>query len=338
MKAAVLYGPGNIRVQDVPTPSVGPGEVLVAVKACGVCGTDHSLFAGEYPGEYPVIIGHEFAGEVVALGEGVSDLAPGDRVTADPNRVCHACDYCRKGIEHLCENARSMGVHIDGANAEYALAPATNVFEIPDSLPYEQAAFCEPLACAVRGIEVGNPRLGDTVVVLGAGGMGNLILQCAAHAGATNIIVSEPLGFRRQIALDNGASCAIDPTRESVEDVVKATTRIGADVVFECAGNLALQASTISLVRKGGTIVWFGVSPQDGQVKISPFLVNEHEIRITGSYNNPFATARAVRLLASGAVRVDNLITHRIPLGDYCRVFDIFGGPDTLKLMVRMDA
>jgi 2-desacetyl-2-hydroxyethyl bacteriochlorophyllide A dehydrogenase len=338
MRAAVLHGSGDIRLVDVDRPKPRAGEVLVRVRACGVCGTDHSLFNGAYPANYPVIIGHEFAGEVAELGEEVSGLAIGDRVAVDPNRVCLRCDYCRIGEVHLCESVRSMGVHIDGANAEYALVSAINAYKMPDNVTFEQGAFCEPLACALRGIQVASLRPGDTVLVLGAGGMGNLILQCAIHAGATTVIVSEPIRLRRERALANGATFVVDPCTEDVEAAVRSIKRIGVDVVFECAGNLALQANSLKMVRKGGTVVLFGVSPQDGLISISPFEVNERELRITGSYNNPFATARALQLLAGKAVRVDNLITHRLPLERYLDVFRIFGRSDTVKLMVLMDA
>lgn len=337
MKAAVLYGPGNLRVEEREAPRPAAGELLIRIRACGVCGTDAALYRGEYPAEAPVIIGHEFSGVVEELGEGVLGFGIGERVTVDPNVVCHSCDYCRAGLEHLCERVSSMGVHRDGADAEYCVMPAGNAYRIPEQLSDEAAAFCEPLACAVHGVDLAGVRLGDTVLVLGAGGMGNLIAQCARDSGASRVVVSEPIALRREKALENGATHLIDPARQELADEMRRISRIGADVVFEVAGNPLLQASTPGLVRKGGTIVWFGVSPQRATVQLSPFLVNENELRVLGSYNNPFATARAVSLLAEGRVRVDNLISHRLPLGDYPEVFRLFGGSDTLKLMVAVE-
>jgi len=334
MTAAVLYGPGDVRLEQREPLHPGPGEVLIRVRACGVCGTDAALYRGEYPARVPVVIGHEFSGEVAAVGEGVADLRPGQRVTADPNVVCHACDYCRGGHEHLCERVSSMGVHRDGADAEYCLMPAGNVYALPEGLSFEAGAFCEPLACAVHGLDLAQLRLGDTVLVLGAGGMGNLIAQCARDAGAARVVVSEPIALRRQKALENGATDAIDPEAQDVGQEIRRLTRIGADVVIEAAGNPKAQASCLSLVRKGGTVVWFGVAPQERTVEVSPFWVNENELRILGSYNNQFATGRAISLLAEGRVRVENLISHRLGLADYRDVFRLFGGKDTLKLMV----
>jgi L-iditol 2-dehydrogenase len=336
MLAAVLHNAGDVRVGPVPDPRPAADEVLIRIRACGVCGTDNSLYKGDYPGNYPVVIGHELAGAVVEAGAAVRGLAAGDRVTVDPNRVCHACAYCQSGNEHLCESLSSMGVHRDGADAELCVMPATNVYRIPDSLRDEEAAFTEPLACAVHGVDLAGVRLGDTVLIIGGGPMGNLITQCAAHAGAATIVVSEPIALRRELALAHGATHVIDPARTDVEKELKGIRRIGADVVFEVAGNNTAQAACIPLARKGGTVMFFGVSPQDRLIPVNPFVINENELKLLGSFNNQFATARAVQLLASGAVRVGKLISHTLPLKEYLDVFRLFGGRDTMKLMVTM--
>jgi len=337
MKAAVIFQPGDVQIMDRVIPIPEPEEVLIQIKACGVCGTDHSLFTGGFPARYPVIIGHEFSGVVEAVGEKVETIKPGDRVTVDPNRVCHYCEYCRMGKEHLCENRLSMGVDIDGANAEYCTMQATNVHKIPDSLTFEEAAFTEPLACAIRGIEMAKIHHGDTVLILGGGGMGNLLLQLAVRAGAAEVLVSEPIARRRELAMDNGASQVIDPTTQDVGAELQKRQRIGANVVIEAAGNLDLQTSTLKYVCKGGVVVWFGCSPSDGQVNVNSYDVNDREITICGSFNNPFASNRAVNLLGTRKIRVDNLISHRIPLKDYLEVFQLFGNPETMKLMVTME-
>jgi 2-desacetyl-2-hydroxyethyl bacteriochlorophyllide A dehydrogenase len=336
MLAAVLHNARDIRVGEVGDPRPAADEVLIRVRACGVCGTDNSLYKGDYPGNYPVVIGHEFAGEVVEAGSAVRGLSRGDRVTADPNKVCHACPYCQSGNEHLCESLSSMGVHRDGADAELCVMTATNVYRIPDHLGFEEAAFTEPLACAVHGVDLAGVRLGDTVLVVGGGPMGNLITQCAAHAGAATIVVSEPIAFRRELALAHGATHVIDPGTQDVARELKRIRAIGADVVFEVAGNSAAQAACIPLARKGGTIMFFGVSPQDRLISVNPFVINENELKLLGSFNNQFATARAVQLLASASVRVGKLISHRIPLKQYLDVFRLFGGADTMKLMVTV--
>ncbi len=334
MKAAVLYEPGRVPVVDLDEPRSGPGEVVVRIRACGVCGTDNSLYRGVYPASYPVVIGHEFAGEIAEVGPGVQALKVGDRVTADPNVLCGTCDYCRIGAGHLCENLSSMGVHRHGADAEYAAVPASNVYRIPDSLSFEEAAFCEPLACAVHGVSLGNIQLGDTVLIIGGGAMGNLIAQCVARCGAARIIASEPLEFRRNKMLESGATHVVDPGRSDLGRELRSLRRIGADVVFEVAGNPKAQAESLSLVRKGGTIVLFGVSPAESLIEVSPFDINENELRVIGSFNNPSSTGRAVELLGRGICRVTHLISHRINLSEYETVFGLFGQKETLKLMV----
>jgi 2-desacetyl-2-hydroxyethyl bacteriochlorophyllide A dehydrogenase len=337
MKAAVIYKPGDVRVVDLDIPQPKANEVQIKIKSCGVCGTDHSLFIGAYPANCPVIIGHEFSGIITAVGEGVVNFKIGDRVTVDPNRVCHHCEYCHMGKEHLCANLSSMGVHIDGADAEYCVMAESNVYHIPDHVSFEEAAFCEPLACAIHGVELAQIHPGDTVLILGAGGMGNLITQLAARAGAANVLVSEPIQRRREVALENGATHVIDPKTQDVDAELRKVQKIGADVVFEVAGSPKLQGPAIYYARKAGTVMWFGCAPSDKQIEVNPFYVNDSELHILGSYNNQFATGKAVKMLASRKVRVDNLISHRIALKDYLDVFKLFGGPDTIKLMVNMD-
>jgi len=336
MKAVVLYKPGGILIEDRVIPQPKDDEVLIQIRSCGVCGTDYALYKGTYPAIYPVIIGHEFSGEVSEIGRNVTAFKCGDRVTVDPNRVCHKCYYCQSGNEHLCENLRSMGVHIDGAAAEYCVMAETNVYKIPNSLSYDEAAFCEPLACAIHGNDIANVKTGDTVVVIGAGTMGSLIIQCAKLSGAANIIVSEPIEKRRELALINGATYAIDPFKKDLKEEVKRIQSVGADVVFEVAGNNKMQAESISLARKGGTVVFFGCSPQDKFIEVNPFIINENELKIYGSFNNQFATARAVELLGKGIIKVDNLISHYFKLEEYLNIFKVFGGPETIKLMVRI--
>jgi L-iditol 2-dehydrogenase len=338
VKAAVLYQPHDIRIEERATPEPGPGEVLIRIKACGVCGTDNALFVGEYPARYPVVIGHEFSGEIIEVGREVADFTVGDRVTVDPNRVCHRCGYCRSGNEHLCDNLRSMGVHSDGAVAEYCTMAASNVYRLPDGVTFEEAAFCEPLACAVHGVDQVGVRLGDTVLIIGAGGMGNLIGQCARRSGAAQIVVSEPIAFRRERAAENGATHLIDPSKEDVAQALRKINPRGADVVFEVAGRPAAQAAAVYLVKKGGSVVFFGCSPSDKTIEVNPFYINENELKIFGSFNNQFSTGRALDMLASHACRVDNLISHRFRLEEYLQVFRMFGGKETLKIMISLES
>ena len=337
MKAVILYGPGNIEVKEVPNVKPKEKEVLIKVKNCGVCGTDISLFKGDYPGNYPVIIGHEFSGEVIQVGKDVSNVNIGEHVTVDPNFVCHSCFFCRDGKEHLCNNLSSMGVHCNGADAEYCVVNQSNIYKLPKNLSFEEAAFTEPLACAIHGTDLANIQSGDTVLVIGAGSMGNLITQCASLHGAANIIVSEPISERRKKALENGATYCLDPSNQDIKAEVMMIDPNGADVIFEAAGNSEAQAMCISMVKKGGTIVYFGCSPKDHLIKINPFIINENELKILGSFNNQFSTSRAIELLSKKKIKVENLITNRLALKDYLQVFEILDNREALKIMVYMD-
>jgi len=338
MKAAVIYAPGDVRVVDVKVPELGGADLLVRVHACGVCGTEHTLFTGGYYANYPVILGHEFAGEVVDAGKEVRDFKIGDRVTIDPNIVCRRCEYCRMGSEHLCVNLRTLGIHENGGDATFSLIPQTNAYKLADTTTYEQGAFCEPLACVVRGFDMADVQLADTVLVLGAGPIGNLVLQVARLAGAADVIVSEPVQTRRDLALENGATVVFDPRSTNVDTEVRKRRKIGADVVFECTGRPDVQASAVSMLRKGGTLVLFGVSPKDERIQINPFELNENEHKIVGSFNNPHTQARALRLLDSRLVRVDNLVSHRLGLDEYPTAFNLFGSEGSMKIMTVMGA
>jgi len=337
MKAVVMYKPGDVRVENVDKPKPQKGEVLIKVKKSGVCGTDNILYKGAYYANFPIIFGHEYSGEVVELGEGVDKFKIGDRVTVDPNIVCHKCYYCKIGEEHLCENLITLGIHKNGGFAEYSVVPETNIFKLPENLSYEVGALAEPVACAIRGVEVANIKQGDTVLILGAGGMGNLVMQLASIAGAANILVSEPIKRRRQIALEYGATHAIDPTKSDVEKEIKKMKYCGADVVFECSGNSKVAESALRLSRRGGHIVWFGVCPKGETIPITPFDVNENELFISGSFNNPYTQIKAIELLADGKIKTDKLVNPKLPIDDFDKVWDIFGGPETMRIMIDME-
>ena len=291
MRAAVIYNPRDIRIQEIPIPSPKADEVQIRIHACGVCGTDHSLFVGGFPANFPVIIGHEFSGEVTAVGEGVKTLKIGDRVTVDPNRVCHRCEYCRMGKEHLCQNLSSMGVHIDGADAEYCVMLESNVYKLPD---YGQLrAGCLYRAACLRHSRTRNGQSTSRRYRAGPGRRrdGQPDHPALRMAGAAQVIVSEPIKRRRDVALENGATHVIDPFNQDVDTELRKIRQIGADVVFEVAGNLSVQSASVYYARRGGTVVWFGCAPVDGKIEVNPYYINDSELTIVGSFNNPFASA-----------------------------------------------
>ncbi|MFQ6131107.1 MAG: zinc-dependent alcohol dehydrogenase family protein [Armatimonadota bacterium] len=316
MKAAVFEAPGKITVKNVPVPEVGPGEVLIEVAACGICGTDLRIQDGEFDADYPVIAGHEFSGKVVEVGSEVSHVKPGDWVAVNPNSYCRRCDYCYRGQVHLCDDMTGCGVAYDGGFAECCKVAAQLALPVSEALPLEQWAMMEPVSCCLHGIDAAQIEPGARVVVLGGGSIGLILTQLARHAGASQVIVSEPKEGKRALAERLGADATVDPLAlgDGLAEAVLDLTAGGADVAIEAAGLPATAGDAVRLVRKGGTVLFFGVCPMDCEVPIRPFDIYHYEITIKGSFTNPLTDSRAIRLLGSGRVTVEPLITHRFPL------------------------
>lgn len=325
MLAAVFEGPNRMTLREVPTPAAGPGELVVRVKAAAICGTDIRIYRGKKTKgvRVPSIIGHEFSGEVVEVGEGVRGFAPGDRVSVDPVIPCHHCYCCKTGLENVCANRTAIGYEFDGAFAEYVRIPATavaggHVFKFPASLDFHQAALAEPLGCCVNGQENAQVGLGDTVVILGAGPIGLMHVQLAKAAGARRVIVSEPKEHRRAMAQRLGADVVVDPTAEDLASTVRDLTEgIGADAVIVAIGIPALANQALSLARKGGRVNLFaGFSVGDAPA-MDVNLIHYNELLVTGtSALTRHHYERALRLIESGVVRVAELVTHRFPLAE----------------------
>ncbi len=308
MRALVIESPGVAEVKEVPTPSPGPGEVLIRVAACGICGTDVHIFRGEYMGDYPLVPGHEFAGEIVALGKGVRRFRVGDRVAVEPNIACGNCEACLNNRQNFCENWQAIGVTLPGGMAEYVVAPEPAVFAI-GTLAFAEGAFVEPLSCVVHGVERAGIRLGDRVVILGAGPIGLLMVQTVRLRGAVTVTVLERQAARRDLAARLGASQCV----ATLDELAPGTY----DVVIDATGVPEVMSHTLSLVRKGGSILLFGVPPRGARLVLDAFAVFEKGVRISSSYTSLRNSYQAVGLLSAGQVRVDVLISHRLPLAGF---------------------
>jgi 2-desacetyl-2-hydroxyethyl bacteriochlorophyllide A dehydrogenase len=296
-------------------PSPGEEEVLVRVEACGVCGTDTHIWRGRFPARFPLIAGHEMAGVVEEVGPRVTYLRTGDHVSLDPNIACGACRPCRRGQTHLCRRLGAIGVTQNGGFATHCLAPARQCYKVPREMAFEVAAMGEPVACCVHGIDRAQVRAGEVVVVIGAGAIGLMLLQLARLQGAAVTIVSELVEEKREAAVRAGATRAVDPMGEDLSEVVReATEGHGPDVVIECVGGAETAQLAVDLAGDAGRVLLFGVAPESDRISVSPYQVYRKEITITGSFTNPFTQQRALGLLASGQVRVDHLISHRLPL------------------------
>ncbi len=332
MKAIMFKGKGRLEIEEVATPKVDKEEVLVEVKATGICGTDRHIYNGEAPAKPPMIPGHEIAGVVVDLGEGVNNVKKGDRIAVDPNIFCNNCFYCKRGEIHLCENLEAVGVTRDGGFAEYVLIPATNVYRLPDAISYTAGAMVEPLSCCLHGIDIAGVQTGDLVVVLGGGAIGLILAQLALLSGARKVIISEPDSIKREKAKTLGLENVVVP--DMIKEVVTNLSKYGADIVIEAVGRAETVAQSFELVRRGGTIVLFGVSPEDMELPISPFDIYQKELTVKGSYINPFVTDRAIDILAAGKIEVEGLVTKKYSLADLPGYFSKGKGSQDIKSLL----
>ncbi len=312
MQSVRLRATNKIALCDIPKPTPGPDDLLIRVEACGICGTDRHLFKGEFPCTPPVTLGHEYSGIIEATGANVTGFAIGERITADPNISCGTCPQCRLGRVNLCQNLVALGIHRDGGFAEYALVPQKQAFLLPTTLHPHHGAFTEPLACCIHALDIAAIKPGQSVIVLGGGVIGLLCVQLARLAGAAQIILVTRQASRRALAETIGATASCDPNATDPLTLIPN----GADVIFECAGVAETVAQAPKLAKSGGTVVIVGVMPKGEKVEIEPLDLLFRELKILGSFVNPFTHRRAADLIASGTIKVEPLISRRITLAE----------------------
>ena len=338
MKASRFLGNKTFAVTDLPTPHAGPGELVLRNQVCGVCGTDVHIYHGE-PGSAdvnpPVVLGHEYSGEVVEVGEGVTGFAVGDHVTVDPNIYCGHCAYCQNGKKQLCPSMAAIGVTRDGGFAQYSRIPASQAFKLEPTVPWEAAAMAEPLACCLHGIDLAGIQVGDKVCVVGGGAIGLLMVQLAKLSGASQIVLSEPNEKRRQVGLQLGANAAIDPTRPDSQEAFAQVLGGGANVVIECVGNVPAVKSAFQFAGKGATVLLFSVPKVDATFDLPLFDVYKKELTIKGSFVNPDTHARAVALINSGKVDFGPIITHRFTLDQLPEAIAMQMSDASIKVVVE---
>ena len=330
MRAAVVTTPGTIAVQELPDPTPGPGEIVVAPRAVGICGTDLHIIDGEFPpAPYPLVPGHEFAGEVVALGAGVTGLSIGERVAVDPSLFCGHCTYCQRQRGNLCEDWGATGDTVDGAFAELVAVPAGNAYAIPDSLSWGAAALIEPLACVVHGLRRLAMVPGSELLVVGAGTLGLLLIQAARRSGAAQVSVVEPNPARRELAVRMGAEAAV----ESLDELM-GSRRLGFEYAIEATGVAVGAQTALSSLGRGGTMLVFGVAPPDVRLALSPFQVYNDEISVIGSMAVLNTFEPAMRLMASGAIDAETMITHTLPLEQFADAVQLVRDRQGLKVQL----
>jgi threonine dehydrogenase-like Zn-dependent dehydrogenase len=332
MRAAVYEGEGRLVVRSVPEPVPGPGEVLIEVEACGICGSDVQIInvPPGHPSTPPVIIGHEFVGHVRAVADDVRDVAIGTRVVVDPDPKCGACDSCRAGRPANCTNIRALGVHRDGALARYVTTPANTVYPIDPSVPAELAALVEPLACVVNGTNRAALRPGESAVVFGAGAIGCLFIAVLRASGAKTIVAVEPSERRAPVARAVGADEVLTPDAwaERKGDLLPN----GADVVVDAVGSVLPAA--IDAAGMGARIIVFGMNA-NARPPLHQMEIVEKGLTILGSYISNFTFPAAIRLVESGQLDLRPMITATIGIDDTADGIGRLRSGEAVKIVIQ---
>jgi L-iditol 2-dehydrogenase len=345
MKVVRFYAPGDVRVEDAPEPQAGPGEVKIRVRNCSTCGTDLKIYRyGHHRIEPPRVMGHEIAGEIAQLGDGVEGWAVGDRVQVIAAIPCGQCAECRRGRMTVCPNQESMGYQYDGGFAEYMTVPAKvlavdGLNRIPDGVGFDEASVAEPLACVLNGQELARVGEGDEVVVVGSGPIGCLHVRLARSRGAARVFLVELNRERleRAAALVAPDEAVSAQDGDIVEQILKLTDGRGADVVITAAASGKAQEQALQYAARQGRISFFGGLPQDAPtITLDSNLVHYRELTIVGANgSSPAHNARALELIATGAVPVKDLITHRLPLDGVLEALDVVSRGEAIKVTIE---
>lgn len=339
-RRVVVTADEEITLEESPMLTPGAGEALVRTQVSGVCGSDTHAAHNRHPFiELPYHPGHEVVGSIVELGDGAQGFAVGDRVTVEPTLVCRQCKQCRQGRENLCENLEFFGCgHEQGGMGEYFTIGVDRLHQIPAEFSEQQAALVEPLSTpvhAVRLASLGAEDLsGRTVVILGSGTIGLLVLAAARHRNAARIVMTDVLAEKRELALRFGADAVVDAARPDVAEAVRAELGESADVVFDCVAIQSTMDTAIDLARKAGTVVVVGVAAADVRVPLP--IIQDQQLRIQGSATYlPEDYRESIEILASGGVRADEMITGVFDLEDAAAAFEASLSGDHIKVLVR---
>lgn len=311
MKSAVFYGKHDLRVEEHEIPTLGPRDVLIQVKACGVCGTDVHIYEGDKGAAEvtpPTILGHEFSGVIAQVGAEVTNYRVGDRVCIDPNCYCGACEPCRKGVAHYCEHMIGYGTTVNGGFAEYCAVNERQVYRLGEHTTFEQGAMAEPVACCLHGIDMCHIRPGHQVVVIGGGMIGLLMLQLAKLAGAAKTALLEPVESKREVGKQLGADVCIDPTREDVKKRLQEAGMTWINTVIECVGRPSTMEQAIDIAGNKAVVMLFGLTKPDDTISIKPFQIFQKELELKSSYINPYTQKRALDLIDSGRLDVSSMV------------------------------
>jgi len=340
MLQAKLVAPEKIKLEKVETPPIKEKQVLIRVKVCGICGSDIHSYKGKHPFVHPpIVLGHEFSGVIHQVGRGVDNLSPGDKVVVEPNIVCGKCYNCLHGRYNICTNLKVIGcVGYDGAFSEYIAVPKEKVLKLPDEISFDKAALIEPAAVAIHAVRKAGEKIGDRVVILGAGTIGLLVMQAAKLAGAKEIIITDLLSYRLEKAENLGADRAVNPKLEDLVSLVhKEYGKDGIDLVYDCVGIEKTIFQAIQIARKGTKIMVVGVPEKKIEIDLS--LVQDRELEIVGSlmYIREDFT-KAIDLIQKEKIKVAPLITHHFKLKDIEKAFHLItkGKEEVVKVLINV--
>ena len=336
MRAVVYDQPEHFEIREVPVPDPAPGEVLLRVLVAGVCGTDLHLHVGEFGPTYPLTPGHEFVGEVVAVGEGADPGLVGHRVVVDNTASCGSCVECRRARPAYCEQIIAQGVNAPGGFAEYVTAGAGRCFVVDDLDP-EVAVLTEPTACVVHGMDMLALAPGSDVLLFGAGPTGLILTSLLGRSGAGRLTVAAPTAAKLELARDRGADETVQVDRSDPEVAHRRLRELapaGFDVVIDATGALAVLGSTLGLTRTGGTVFVYGMTEEAAQWPVSPYDIFRRELTIKGSFAQQFAFDRALTALRTGRVDPAGIISRRFGLDEYADALAAVSDSAVVKAVV----
>lgn len=338
MKAVWYNAPRDFIIKKVPIPQVDDDEVLLKVSCCGICGTDGHIDQGEFISKFPLIPGHEAIGTIVAMGKNVKGFSIGDRCVADVGITCDTCFYCRRGQSLLCENFQACGVTQDGGFAEYIKYQQKKLYKI-HNLTDEESTLLEPAACAIHGLDKLNPQVGIEVLLLGAGPTGLILAQLLKLNGASRVVIAANKGIKMDIAKKiNAGDEYIELDRKAPEaqwKKLKEDNPYGFDVVVEATGVEKLANDSINYVRRGGTLMIYGVYENSALVHWPPSKIFGDEIKIIGSFSQTFCFPRAVAYLDGGKINVKGMVTDVYKLDNFQDALDKMNSRTALKIAIK---
>ncbi|MCX7920111.1 MAG: zinc-dependent alcohol dehydrogenase family protein [bacterium] len=338
MRAAVYTKRFTIELQEMPIPKPEQDEIVLKVLGCGVCGTDQHIYAGEVPlARPPVVLGHEYVGEIVELGKEVTGFNLGDWICVDPLSPCGYCPNCQDGSYNHCSNIIINGYHITGGFAQYSKINRKQAYPISKELGVKAGIIAEPLACVLHGYDLLHLRAGSNILLLGAGPIGLLWTQLLNHSPVKQIVQVELIESRGQFAKKYGADIVFNPSDKKIWHEIKQEFPQGFEYVVDVTGNPEAVAEGLKLVKRCGTLMIFGVCPEEARVTFSPYEMFANEITILGAKMPPYTMSRAIALLESGKIDYNGIVSHIMPLNELAHAFDMFVNQKEKILKMAID-